>query len=277
MNESRRKLADFQIGVLVKKFEEVKKRIENHSLGYQSTLYELQLLTEGNGWIINAAIRKGLEFTQSNNGDFSELPIQSIVDEQLLIYQIFLVYQKTKNLLEQQSLNYDETILALQGIIENKGHLMRRVFAGSARIINHPELVDFRSCPRSIKGFQVGFNNFQDPAVFNLQDYKLLVPEGLKNGFSSDFRSLREKSPNVNLFYFLIDNRNLIPEDWSEEYVCSLGTIYWDEADDNCYIPCLAHCSGSPYLELVPLESDFDKNFYFLTYKDAITNGFKKG
>ena len=277
MNESRRKLADFQIGVLVKKFEEVKKRIENHSLGYQSTLYELQLLNEGKGWIIAVATRKGLEFTQSNNGDFSELPIQSIVDEQMLVYQLFLVYQKTKDLLEQQSLNYDETILVLQEIIENKGHLMRRVVSGGARIIDNSELVDFRSCLRNIKGFQVGFNNFQDPTVFNLRDYKLLVPEGLKNGFSSGFHSLREKSPNVNLFYFLMDNRNLIPKDWPEKYVCLLGTIYWDEIDDNSYIPVMVHHEGVPRLELVPLESDFDGNFHFLAYADVVANGFKKG
>ncbi|MDD2257820.1 hypothetical protein EOL72_01065 [Candidatus Falkowbacteria bacterium] len=277
MNESRRKLADFQIGVLVKKLEEVKKRIENHSLSYQSTICELNLLTEGNAWIIPAAIKNGLEPIRSSDALFSEVPTKDIVDEQMLIHQIFLVYQKIRDLLERHALNYDEIIHALQGIIENQGHLMRRVVSGSARIIHNIERVNFQHCPADIKGFQLGFNNFKDPTVFNLRDYKLLKPEGLKNGFSSYFCSLREKSPNVNLFYFLLDNRNLIPKDWSKRYVCSLGTIYWDEIDDNSYIPVFVHEDGVPRLELVPLDSDFDENFDFLAYADVTVNGFKKG
>ena len=270
MNESRKKLTECQIGALVKKFREVKKRIDKQSLGYQSTLSELQLLIEGNGWIITAATRQGLEFIQPQNGDFPEIPIQSVVDEQMLVYQIFLVYQKIKDLLEQGSLDYEETIRSLQGIIENQGYLMRQVIEGKAKI-SEPGKIHLNSAPKKIPGYQASFHNFKESIPFDEKAFKFVTPNQVKNGLSPFLCKLRDYSPNANIFDFLLENENLVPKSWHQRYVCSLGTIYWDEYEDSPYIKALACDPGQMHCELIPLDSDFDEKFSFLIYSDADT------
>lgn len=268
MNESRKKLTECQIGALVKKFREVKKRIDKQSLGYQSTLSELQLLTEGKGWIMVAAQRNGLDFMAPENGVLREMPARNVVDEQLLVYQIFLLQQKTEDLLEQGCLDYEETIRSLQGIIENQGYLMRQVIEGKAKI-SEPGKIHFNSAPKKIPGYQASFHNFKEPIPFDEKAFKFVTPSEVKNGLSPFLCKLRDYSPNANIFDFLLENENLVPKSWHQRYVCSLGTIYWDEYEDSPYIKALACDPGKMHWELIPLDSDFDEKFSFLIYSDA--------
>ena len=268
MNESRKKLSEYQIGALVKKFREVKKRIDRQSLGYQSTLSELQLLTEGKGWIMAAAQRNGLEIIRPGNGSFAEMPARNVVDEQLLVYQIFLAQQAIEDLLEQGSLDYDEVIRSLQGIIENQGHFMRQVVEGKARIA-YSSKINFNSAPKKVPGYQAAFHNFKESVPFDEKDFKFVTPSEVRNGFSPFLCKLRDYSPNANIFDFLLEDESRVPESWHQRYVCSLGTIYWDEFEDNPHIKALVCLPGHMHCELISLESDFDEKFSFLVYHDA--------
>ncbi|MFA7377705.1 MAG: hypothetical protein WCZ15_02805 [Patescibacteria group bacterium] len=176
--------------------------------------------------------------------------------------ELFLKIVEVKRRIESGALNYEETIEALQYVIENKGYIMAKTVKGVAELKYLPNIVDLNARPREFGGYMIGYHN--GGGIFNFNNSKLvLFSENVpKNGFK--LRKLKEMACNGNMLDFLLNHQELIPSACKEVYTCFLGTVYQDLQNDESFIRAMYYCNGRYHDSLLALDNDFDKSLPLL-------------
>lgn len=180
---------------------------------------------------------------------------------------LFRKMDEIKRRIASGALDYDETMEALQFVIENKGFIMAKVARGVAELKDLPYMVSLEAQPKQLSGYIVSYHNGGGIFNFLSQGIDLFAPpSGMENGFK--VKNTLDRPLNGNMLDFLLSHQDLIPQACRGKYTCFFGTIYRHIRDDEPYIRAMFYCDDRYQDMLIHLDSDFGEDMPILVIKD---------
>ncbi len=186
-----------------------------------------------NQWLISPTVL-------NNNKFLIEEQVVKKEDDMSSIYSIGLLNQLADALENANFSAGDVTKLKQFGNLKG----IKDVLYGSAEIIEH--LINCDADPYLPNGWSV--EEHQKGGQFSFNPTKVELYLSKKSIVGNDLRKeiKSKKVLNANVLDYLLDQPELIPDDWKEKHVFFFGTIYRDSGD-NLYVRCL-HWHGSRWL-----------------------------
>lgn len=154
------------------------------------------------------------------------------------------------------ALDYDETMEALQLVVENKGYIMTKVVKGLAELTDIPYIVNLDAQPKTLTGYKASAHNGGGVFNFQHQSLDLFYPNPEReNGYK--IRSALEGPLNANMLDFLLGHPELIPQECQGKYTCFFGTTYCSYRDDESFVRAIFYHQDRYQETLIPLDTDF--------------------
>ena len=138
---------------------------------------------------------------------------------------------------------------------------MNAILSGRATIAYREHMIDLDADPRiPCRVWKVHEHKKGGQFKWDASKVKLFLHDKQRDGSINGIKLRKELANkpcyNANLLDYLLDNPNLIPEEWQGGRVCFWGTIYRDFRGDDLFVRCLVWEGGHWKQEFHVLFSD---------------------